>query len=338
MRSLIEDLKSSLVSHSRRLIENDIHWLLLSNGAADLNDNVIFFGFEGNNNEPSFVAKVPRLPKNERIVKTEYEYLVEVWNRLGNDAAMYVPEPLALFQVDRHPVLVISFLLGEAFLFLDKKKIWHNTEDVLSLSQEVAYSLRQLHDKVSEPLNGNEQVLSGFLLKAETFIRLYKPTEKERQALAELTDRLKSYTASCKTIIQGDVWHGNIIRNAAHGNLMFTDWQYARWSTDVSLDVYLFLMAGAVAITQGSDEEHAKMAVEVLKQWRLNVFPAYLAAYGMVDCFSLLSAKYGMLLCCVEKAVRAVLDFGYNQSDDLTWRNMFSELVDTFNDGFFDGI
>lgn len=338
MRSLVKDLKSSLVSHSRRLIENDIHWLLMSNGAADLNDNVIFFGFEGNNNGPSFVAKVPRLPRNERIVKIEYEYLIEVWDRLGNDAAVYVPEPLALFQVGRQPVLVISFLPGETLLYSNKKKIWHNTEDVLSLSQEVAHSLRQLHDKVSAPLKENEQVPSDFLLKVETFIRLYKPTEKEQQTLAELTDRLKSYTTSYKTIIQGDVWHGNIIRNAVHGNLMLTDWQYARWSTDVSLDVYLFLMAGAVAMTQGSDEKHANMAIGVLKKWRSSVFPAYLSAYGVADRLSLLPAKYGMLLCCVEKAVRTVLDFGHNQSDDLTWRNMFSVLVNTFDDGSFDGI
>jgi hypothetical protein len=121
---------------------------------------------------------------------------------------------------------------------------------------------------------------------------------------------------------------------------MFIDWQYSHWSTDVSLDVYLFLMAGALAsVSQGSADEQARAAKDVLLKWRPQIIPAFLAAYGAADRFSLLPAKYGMLVCCVEKAVRTVLDFGYNQSDDATWRSLFSELINIPADsGFYDGI
>jgi hypothetical protein len=34
-----------------------------------------------------------------------------------------------------------------------------------------------------------------------------------------------------------------------------------------------------------------------------------------------------MLLCCVEKAVRSALEFGYSHPDDLMWRSLFRELL-----------
>jgi len=33
-----------------------------------------------------------------------------------------------------------------------------------------------------------------------------------------------------------------------------------------------------------------------------------------------------MMLCCVEKAVRSALEFGYGHPDDLMWRFLFTEL------------
>jgi hypothetical protein len=97
-------------------------------------------------------------------------------------------------------------------------------------------------------------------------------------------------------------------------------------------------MAGALATSHGSPEERAHSTVKVLMEWRQNILPAYLAAYGNVDRYSLLPARLGMLVCCVEKAVRSIRDFGYNQFDDLIWRNLLTELVNIPDDGFFDGI
>ena len=338
IRSLVGDLTPLLLSHSRRPIHGKVDWLLLSNGAADLNDNVIFFGFEDNDALPSYVAKVPRLPGNGWIVRTEYERLVELWNRMGVEAADYVPEPLALFQAGQQQVLVISYVRGEGLLYSAKKRLWHDPKRVLALSREAALSLRTLHDRVSFSLDNREKASSDFSRKAEAFIKIYSPSDEELRALSELTGCYMAQTANFRTMIQGDFWHGNIIRDAAHGNLVFVDWQYARWSTDVSLDVYLFLLAGAVAVSQGSsDKERAQSAMNVLRQWRSEIIPAYLAVYGAAERFSLLPARYGMMLCCVEKAVRAVLDFGYNQSDDMIWRNLFTELAMT-DRGLFDGI
>jgi hypothetical protein len=46
-----------------------------------------------------------------------------------------------------------------------------------------------------------------------------------------------------------------------------------------------------------------------------------------------------MLMCCIEKAVRSVLDFGYNQRGDATWMALFSELVNLRDvGGFYDDI
>ena len=336
--SLFENLTPLLLSNSSCSMPDNVNWLMLSNGAADLNDNVIFYGFEGKCAEPSFVAKVPRLPNNARVIKTEYECLTELFSRMGVDAVKYLPEPLAFFEAGKQSVLVISYVRGEGLLYSAKKKLWHDPERVLVLSQEVAISLRRLHDKISERLTDNEKISLDFHRKIESFVDIYKPVSYERNALLMLADRYSAQITNCKTMIQGDFWHGNIIRSSEFNSLVFIDWQYAHWSTDVSLDVYLFLLAGAVAISQGSDKERARSTIDTLRQWQSKVIPAYLAAYGEVKGFSLLPVKYGMMLCCVEKAVRPTLVFGCKQSDDLIWRNLFTELVNISDDGFLNGI
>jgi hypothetical protein len=40
----------------------------------------------------------------------------------------------------------------------------------------------------------------------------------------------------------------------------------------------------------------------------------------------LLPQKQGMLLCCMEKAVRSAREFGYSHPDDRLWRYLFAEL------------
>jgi hypothetical protein len=46
---------------------------------------------------------------------------------------------------------------------------------------------------------------------------------------------------------------------------MFVDWQFARWSVDVSTDLYFFLLAGALSTTgNGPVKERARMAYQLL--------------------------------------------------------------------------
>ena len=334
----INSLTSFVVTNSRRPITERLNWLLLSNGAADLNDNIIFFGFEGQRKEPSFVAKVPRLPANSWIVQTEYERLLEIWNLLGDDAPLYLPEPIALFDVGRQRVLVISYIQGDGLLFSAKKKLWHDPAQVMKLSLQVAPALRMLHDKAARKLEAGEQVPNDFLKKLEIFNEIFPLSEKEKKILAEMAEGFAKQTGTHKTLTHGDIWHGNIIRGQTQGSLIFVDWQFSRWSRDVNLDVYMFLLAGALTLSHGSPQERARLTAKALMDWRREIIPAYLNAYGRADQFSLLPARYGMLVCCVEKAVRAVHDFGYNQVDGLLWRNLLTELINLPDNGFYDGI
>ena len=135
-------------------------------------------------------------------------------------------------------------------------------------------------------------------------------------------------TATHKVLIQGDFWHGNMIRDEARGKLLFVDWQFARWSVDVSMDIYFFLLAGALSATEnGSVEQRVMEAFQLLMSWRANVIPEYLSAYGKPERYVLLPQREGMLMCCVEKAVRSALEFGYSHADDRLWRSLFAELV-----------
>jgi hypothetical protein len=333
MTAFVDDLSSfalSLKEGKKELFLAPPHWTILSNGDADFHDNLIFFGFDGKKSDPVLVAKVARLVENGWMLRIEYDHLIELWNCIGEDAESYVPKPYAMTTLQERPVLVISYASGESLAQLSPKSFWMDRKRVLALAKEAGRSLRDLNRLTERPIEQVESRESRFVEKAEKFRDLFQIGGEEERALTALVETLNIRTTSAKhkILIQGDFWHGNMLRDKKRKNLMFVDWQFARWSADVSMDVYFFLLAGALSATvNDAIEQHAKDAFRLLNEWRKDVIPEYLFAYGVPDDYVLLPQKYGMMMCCVEKAVRSALEFGYSHPDDLVWRSLFAELM-----------
>ncbi len=339
---LLTSYLSSLRSGEAPLLSTPLHWTILTNGGMDPHDCIILFLFEAQHSRPSLVAKIPRLPEDGRALQVEYERMAELWGLLGDEAVFRIPRPIAMLNLEGQPALVISYIHGESLLHASKRMVWGKPEQVHALAVDAGKSLREVMDRIAAPLAQGEQVPTDFLQKAAKFREMYRLTEREEQALQELTGCLASVEgkATHKVLIQGDFWHGNMIRNSDHGRLMFVDWQYSHWTTDVSLDVYMFLLAGALADTpQTTVEDRARGAMAALLRWRPKIIPAYLQAFGKPTHYTLLPARPGMLLCCVEKAVRASMDAGFDLANDLIWRHYFAELVNLpEGSGFYDGL
>jgi hypothetical protein len=333
MKPFLDELSDFAVSLSKRehiLYSSPLQWVGLANGDADFHDNVIFFGFDEGQDEPVLVVKAPRLVENGWMLKTEYHHLMELWNCIGPEAVNYVPKPYALTSIQEQPVLLISYISGESLTRLSRRSFWGDNQKVTILARDAARTLRDLTRLTERPIQGEEVLNLDLPSKAGAFRELFQLNAEEDNALAELTQIVDktSKAASHNVLIQGDFWHGNMIRDKTNGRLMFVDWQFARWSADVSMDVYFFLLAGALSATgDGPLEERARLAFRLLCDWRADVIPEYLTAYGQPDHHILLPQKYGMLLCCVEKATRSALEFGYSHPDDLMWRYLFAELL-----------
>jgi hypothetical protein len=333
MRPFLEDLSafaSSISDGGHALFNAPFQWVCLANGDADFQDNVIFFGFDAGAADPVLVAKVPRLAKNGWMLKTEHDHLADLWDCMGNTAVDYVPRVYGLSSIQDRSVLMISYVPGESLTRLTRKSFWADPRQVTALARQAARTLRALNGMTARPVRQAVDINIALEKTADTFRRLFRLNTDEEHALSELVSTVneKSQAASHEVLLQGDFWHGNMIRDKKRGTLRFVDWQFARWSIDVSLDVYFFLLAGALSATGGGPaEERAKQAFRLLNQWRTDVIPEYLAAYGQPDRYLLLPQKYGMMVCCVEKAVRSPLDFGYSHSDDLLWRSLFAELL-----------
>jgi len=338
MTAFVDDLSSfvlSLNEGKKELFLAPPHWMILSNGDADFHDNVIFFGFDAKKSDPVLVAKVARLVENGWMLRMEYDHLIEMWNCIGEDAESYIPKPYAMTTLQERPVLVISYVSGESLARLSPKSFWKDRKRVSALAKEAARSLRNLNRLTERPIGQFGSIESRFVEKAEKFRDLFQITGEEERALTAMVEALNIRTASAKhkILIQGDFWHGNMLRDKKRKNLMFVDWQFARWSVDVSLDLYFFLLAGALSATVNeSAGQHAAGAFRLLNEWRKDVIPEYLFAYGVPEDYVLLPQKYGMLLCCVEKSVRSALEFGYSHPDDLVWRSLFAELMNWSNE------
>jgi hypothetical protein len=328
----LSDFALSLVEGEQHLVSSPLHWVGLSNGDADFHDNVIFFGFEGIQDNPILVAKVPRLAENGWMLKAEHDHLVELWNCIGAESANYIPRPFALALLQERPVLVISYIAGESLTRLSRRSFWGDPKKVVALAREAAQNLQELNRLTARPVDVERRKVLELDLqrKADAFREVFQLSTEEEQGLADLVRTVNEplRIASHEVLIQGDFWHGNMIREKQRERLMFVDWQFARWSTDISMDLYFFLLAGALSATgDDSRQARAERTYRLLLAWRADVIPEYLAAYGQPDRYVLLPEKQGMLLCCVEKAVRSMLDFGYSHPDDLIWRNLFAELL-----------
>ncbi len=342
--SFLDKLSSALRSMDIRMgnsvVNFPLDWLMLANGDAEPDDNIILFGFESKKREPILVAKVPRLPKNASMLQVEYNRLKDAWECLGSQAGFHLAQPLAMLYLDDQPVLVLSYVDGISFLRTSQKGFWQDSSQISSLFVDAAQVLREMNERTATSANAKDDAHTSFLPKINKFQELFSLSTQEIHALSELDDMLKNQHAlvTHKVLLQGDFWHGNIVRGK-HGKLLLLDWQYSRWCTDVSLDVYMFLLAAALsAVPRRSDRERAEDARKVLMRWRPDILPTYLSNYGKPVAYSLLDARHGMLLCCVEKAVRPVLDFGYIM-DGSVWRALFSRLVDLHEEsGFYDGI
>lgn len=329
--SFLDELTVSLRSSSpRRRISGELEWLVSTNGDSDPFDSVILFGFEAGRNDPSFVAKVPRLPQNRRSLEVEHRSLAELWALLGSAAEAWLPEPIAFVSLHGQPALVLSYIKGQSLVKASGAAFWAGDARVLRLFVEAARALRKLNEGAAVPLADNEAPFSDLGEKARRFGELFPLTAEEQTALERLVQVAASETsrAACKVLIQRDFWHGNLIRRSPGPGLVCVDWQFAQWSSDVSVDVYLFLMAAALtAAPHGPVPERARAAAGVLRRWRSRIIPAYLEAYGRPEKYALLSPWYGMLATCVEKATRPALDFSYSHPDDLMWRLLLAELV-----------
>lgn len=333
MNTFLDEMTAFVLSLTEReapVFSSPFHWVCLANGDADFHDNVIFFGFDAQRAEPVLVAKVPRLNENGWMLQAEYDHLVELWHCVGKQAENYVPKPYALTLLQTRPVLMISYVPGESLTRLSRKSFWGNRKHVSMLAREAALALRGLNSLTESALGPDQRPDYDFPKKADAFRDLFPLMPEEERALSILMKQSEEtwQAARHKVLIQGDFWHGNMIRNRERGTLMLVDWQFARWSADVSLDVYFFPLAGALfAVGAGPVEQRAKRAFALLMDWRADVLSEYLAAYGKPAHYGLLPQRAGMLMCCVEKAVRPAMEFGYRHPDDILWRSLFAELI-----------
>lgn len=310
---------------------NSVDWLLLSNGLTEFDENIIFFGFDKTSSTPSFVAKVPRLPKNIAVIQTEYERLLEICKIFGENAKFLIPQPIALSQIHNQPVLITTYVNGASLVRL---RITKDLPIFRSFSLKAAKTLRYVLDATMTKLLPGETVQSNFLQKAEKFKKMYPLQPTEIEAVDNLCDEITQTerNAAYRVLIHGDYWHGNIILEPKFGNYMLVDWQYSRWTHDASQDVYLFLLAGALATIPNSvaPQIRAQKAVRALLAWK-DIVQAYLSEFGRPDNYNIFPLRSGMLLCCIEKAVRASLELGFDREEDLVWFYFFRELLSLFD-------
>lgn len=308
------------------------HWVMLTSGETAFHDNVLLLGFNGRNSTPIIVAKACRLPENGWMLQAEFDHLQTMWKQLGEYAPTRLPKPLAIKTIGKQPALITNYLPGESLQKSTKGGFWHDPERITDLVVRAAKTLREIHDLASVKLVKDEIILSDFNKKADTFLEMFGFDDDENQVVRKLISRAAAHSdlADTKVMIHGDFWHGNIIRREEDDRFFLIDWQFARWAKDASMDVYLFPLAAAVAMATesgGTETVRAELAADILNDWQNEILPAYFTAYGKPDSYALLPPRDGMLICCIEKAARSLVDFGRRHQDDLLWRALFGHIA-----------
>lgn len=331
--SLINLLNGYLFS--KQIISNDLSlgWVLVSNGGTYEHDSVILFGILAEKtSSPEFVAKVTRLPLHSWILEIEYNSLSILWNCMGESfSEKHFPKPLGLLSYENQRALLISYLHGESMLKTSGASLWMDIENLSPFTLEIAEFLNRIFCSTITSTSYENYPSFEFSKRVEQFRMMYPLTDTHKRNIENILNKLNENLSNGneRVLLHGDFWHGNLIHEKKSKNLMVVDWQYARWSSDVSLDVYLFLLAGALAISHGSSlEEISQSLINVLHLWKDKIIPEYLRIFRCSKVYSLLPIKEGMLFCCIEKATRSKMDFGISQHDDMLWWHIFNEIID----------
>ena len=308
-----------------------LDWAMLSNGASSLHECILFFGIGTEGATPVLVAKVPRLPSDDWIIRTEYASLVALWEQLGEQKAVSrIPRPIDLVVLQGQPTLITSYIDSGNLLHSSRKLNCQDTKQVIELAPDAGKYLAEILDQTATPLTAENRPISDFDKKAEKYKLMHFLLDAEIDAVSELENVIRTVyrTATHRILVHGDYWHGNMIRAKSHGELMLVDWQYSHWHVDAALDVYLFLLAVALsAAPEGDVRKKAHDAAKILMRWRDSVIPEFLSVFEKPSKYSLLPPRQGFLYCCIEKATRASLAIGTDQEEDLIWRFMFAELL-----------
>jgi len=333
MTSIVNALSKSVYqnnwigSHQAAQLE----WVLLTSGDTAFHDNVILFGLFSDHPHPSLVAKACRLPENAWMLKNEYDRMGIVWEACKNASSVRLPEPIAFEIIDRQPLLIMSYSPGDNIPSLRNKRFWRSENQIKSLLILAAGAIREIHDLTTQKLHAGEIVESDFQTKAEIFLSIFPWNRDETRIIEGLIEkiRIRSTQAGSKRMVQGDFCHGNLLRSKDNQHLSIVDWQFARWATDSSFDVYLFILAAALSATKGVNEKsRAEQAKTVLNKWMLDLFPVYLNAYQTGTPVDILPIREGFLMSCIEKAARSIKDFGHSHREDPLWCELFRTLVD----------
>lgn len=329
MKSFIDNLTFNITNHlpkDKERLSDITNWIMFCNGLTAFEESLIFFGFKNQHSYPSLVAKVPRMPDSVWDAKSEYGRLVEYWNCLADKAYLIFPEPIALLNINGHAAMVTSFVEGESLTYTNIVK---DPKSFSAFSIAVAKLLHELINSTLIPLETDEKITTDFDKKVAKFKSMYKLSTDELTIVDNLLIEVHSSAnlATHKILVHGDFWHGNIIRNKHHESLMLIDFQYSQWTNNASLDVYLFLLAGSLSnIPDMAPEKRAQKAIDILSSWKTNIMAPYISVFETSENYTLLSPRSGLMFCCIEKAVRASIEAGYEREVDLVWRYMFYEI------------
>ena len=307
-----------------------LKWLTMSSGDTSFHDNVLLFCFLEKKPEPSLVVKACRLPENGWMLKKEFNHLKTLRGLLKAEAVNFVPRPIAFMTIGNQPLLIMEYLQGDDFQNLNRKNYWHCQSNVKNLLCNAAVTIRRLHNLTAQIIIPGEIIDSDFPNKSKIFLQMFDPDQQEVKIVKELVQYVnyRNYNAKAKFMLQGDYWHGNLIGSRDNNRYSIVDWQFARWTTDASFDIYLFPMGAAIKASSGNNvTERAAHVVQILHVWFKDIFPTYIASYGAMVKDRILPIDEGMLLSCIEKAARSISDFGHRHKDDNLWIAIFRELV-----------
>jgi hypothetical protein len=307
-----------------------IRWVATTNGGTFYYDNVGMFGLVSGCAKPVLVAKVCRLPAFSSTIRAEYKYLTLASAVLGSDSSV-IPRPLALAQYGNDIALVTNFVDGEPLLFSSRDRTWLDPDRRYQLSLSAAQTLRFIHNRLAVPDLKAGESAANWEPTFALFRELFPLSQEETRTLDQLAVQIQACSAASPgyTLLQGDFWHGNIIVTATDPalKLVIVDWQFARWAAEASLDVYLYVLAGALNAAFHVDETiRAQNAARLLLEWKTDLIPAYLQAYGTPESYCLLPPYAGMLMCCIEMATRPMAAFNRRHPNDWMWYTLFAEL------------
>lgn len=336
----LEYLASLLEEHLRPAglaFSGSLACLMLEDYKNSQRRQTVLFLFDGASPTPGAVAKIANNESQRAVLGHEFNALMALQRKLGQELRATIPQPLALIKPGQGSVLLETYMPGRSIYF-DMRNTWHprrRASDHFQRAQDWLVQFQQA-TKMREVRLDEWTIRDHVLYPLENFQQHSDSSPHERDMIHHTIQLAHKLRGERLPLVarQGDFWARNLIVN---GNTVgVVDWERFRQRSTPFSDLFMFATSYGLSypwkVGRWAEPVAAFRATYLERSWLAHLVQEYLLAYcqAMQVSPEMLEVFFPVFLAeraLEEKELSGLAGSWEPQTGKWLWRSLFHEYA-----------